>query len=74
MFGNVQLGWNGFDGTDRRVDPDQATLTASHVITPIGVAGFEAVGSYTTEGERISFLPDSSTIKNASDENCSAKR
>jgi hypothetical protein len=39
---------------------------------PIGVAEFEA-GHMRLARERISLL-DSSTIKNASDENCSARR
>ena len=40
---------------------------------PIGVAEFEPVGLYTAVENNIS-LPDSSTIKNANDENCSARR
>jgi hypothetical protein len=50
-----------------------ATLTESHVITTtIGVAEFETV-VVVRLSERISLI-DSSTIKNASDENCSARR
>lgn len=44
----------------------------SHVASASELLSLKRIVVY--ERERISFLPDSSTIKNACDENCSAER